>query len=374
MMTEKSTGEQTATRAELSYVSDAEPGWRRRRAGRGFVYLGADGGRLVRPGDIARIRALAIPPAWTDVWICPDPAGHIQATGRDARGRKQYRYHPAWTSCRDEAKFSSLVAFGRALPRLRARIDADLRRRGLSRERVVASVVRLLDNTLIRVGNDAYARDNSSFGLTTLRTRHLAIEGSSLRFSFVGKSGRTWRLKLTDRRVANVVRAIQELPGQRLIQYVGEDGERHVIRSQDVNSYLREAVGADFTSKHFRTWGATVAAALALAKEERPSSRREQTAVLNRIIDAVAARLRNTRAVCRRCYVHPAVIEAWRDGRLAAEIAATRKRAHRPLKGHDEDESAVLRWLSPRRRTKPEPGHGTNAAAAGSGPATTTPS
>jgi DNA topoisomerase-1 len=308
------------------------------------------------------------------VWICPDPAGHIQATGRDARGRKQYRYHPAWTSCRDEAKFSSLVAFGRALPRLRARIDADLRRRGLSRERVVASVVRLLDNTLIRVGNDAYARDNSSFGLTTLRTRHLAIEGSSLRFSFVGKSGRTWRLKLTDRRVANVVRAIQELPGQRLIQYVGEDGERHVIRSQDVNSYLREAVGADFTSKHFRTWGATVAAALALAKEERPSSRREQTAVLNRIIDAVAARLRNTRAVCRRCYVHPAVIEAWRDGRLAAEIAATRKRAHRPLKGLDEDESAVLRWLSPRRRTKPEPGHGTNAAAAGSGPATTTPS
>ena len=339
-MAEKPTGEQTATRADLSYVSDAEPGWRRRRAGRGFVYLGADGGRLGLPGDIARIRALAIPPAWTDVWICPDPAGHIQATGRDARGRKQYRYHPAWTSCRDEAKFSSLVAFGHALPRLRARIDADLRRRGLPRERVVASVVRLLDNTLIRVGNDAYARDNSSFGLTTLRTRHLAIEGSSLRFSFVGKSGQSWRLKLTDRRVANVVRAIQELPGQRLFQYVGEDGERHVIRSQDVNSYLREAAGADFTSKHFRTWGATVA--------ERPSSRREETAVLNRIIDAVAARLRNTRAVCRRCYVHPAVIEAWQDGRLAAEIAATRKRAPRPLKGLDEDESTVLRWLSPR--------------------------
>lgn len=343
---EQPTPEQAAARADLAYVNDAEPGVRRRRAGRGFFYLDPRGSRLAEPEEIARIRALAIPPAWSDVWICPDPAGHIQATGRDARGRKQYRYHPAWASCRDEAKFSSLAAFGRALPKLRARIDADLRRRGLPRERVVASVVRLLDNTLIRVGNDAYARDNASFGLTTLRSRHLAVEGSSLRFSFVGKSGQTWRLRLSDRRVANVVRAIQELRGQRLFQYLGEDGERRDIRSQDVNAYLREATGADFTSKHFRTWGATVAAALALAAEPRPASKREETAVLNRVIDAVAAMLRNTRAVCRRCYVHPAVIEAWAEGRLGDEIGTLRRRCPRPLKGLDVDESTVLRWLS----------------------------
>ena len=351
MMTEKPTPEhptpeQAAARADLAYVSDAEPGCRRRRAGRGFFYLDPKGGRLAAPDEIARIRALAIPPAWSDVWICSDPAGHIQATGRDARGRKQYRYHPAWASCRDEAKFSSLAAFGRALPKLRAHIDADLRRRGLPRERVVASVVRLLDNTLIRVGNDAYARDNASFGLTTLRARHLAVEGASLRFSFVGKSGQRWQLKLSDRRVANVVRAIQELPGQRLFQYLGEDGERRDIRSQDVNAYLRAATGADFTSKHFRTWGATVAAALALADEPSPDTKRERTAVLNRVVDAVAAMLRNTRAVCRRCYVHPAVIETWEEGRLGDEIGALRRRCPRPLKGLDADESTVLRWLS----------------------------
>jgi DNA topoisomerase-1 len=342
---EQPTPEQAATRADLSYVSDTEPGLRRRRAGRGFFYLDPEGGRLAEPGELARIRALAIPPAWSDVWICPDPAGHIQATGRDARGRKQYRYHPAWASCRDEAKFSSLAAFGHALPRLRARIDADLRRHGLPRERVVASVVRLLDNTLIRVGNDAYARDNASFGLTTLRGRHLAVEGSSLRFSFVGKSGQAWRLRLSDRRVANVVRATQELPGQRLFQYLGEDGERHSIRSQDVNAYLREATGADFTSKHFRTWGATVAAALALADESQPATKREETTVLNRVLDDVAGMLRNTRAVCRRCYVHPAVIAAWEEGRLGKEISALRRRFRRPLKGLDADESTVLRWL-----------------------------
>lgn len=337
---------QAAGRADLAYVNDDQPGYRRRRAGRGFFYLGPAGGRTEDAAALARIRALAIPPAWTDVWICADPAGHIQATGRDDRGRKQYRYHPAWTACRDEAKFSSLVAFARALPKLRARVDADLRRRGLPRERVIASVVRLLDNTLIRVGNDAYAQENKSFGLTTLRSRHLEIEGSSLRFAFKGKSGQEWRLKLCDRRVASVVRAIQDLPGQRLFQYLdGEDG-RHDIRSQDVNDYIRETAGPDFTSKHFRTWGATVAAALALGEKDLPGSMREQAMALNAVLDRVARMLRNTRAVCRKCYVHPAVVEAWQEDRLGEEMKAIRRRLPRPLKGLDSEESTVLRWLS----------------------------
>lgn len=337
---------QAAERADLTYVNDLEPGYRRRRAGTGFFYLDGKGERLRDEAQLARIRALAIPPAWTDVWICPDPAGHIQATGRDDRGRKQYRYHPSWTACRDEAKFSSLTDFARALPKLRERVEADLRRRGVPRERVVAAVVRLLDNTLIRVGNDAYAQENKSFGLTTLRARHLEVDGSSLRFSFTGKSGREWRLKLSDRRVATVVRAIQELPGQRLFQYLDEDGARRDIRSQDVNDYIREAIGPDFSSKHFRTWGGTVAAALALGGEELPGSRRGQTMALNAVIDDVARMLRNTRAVCRRCYVHPAVVEAWLEGRLGDEIGAIRQRLPRPLKGLDRKESTVLRWLS----------------------------
>lgn len=339
---------QAAGLADLAYVNDDEPGYRRRRAGSGFSYLDAAGARLRDEAALARIRALAIPPAWSDVWICPDPAGHIQATGRDDRGRKQYRYHPAWTACRDEAKFSSLAAFARTLPKLRARIDVDLRRRGLPRERVVATVVRLLDRTMIRVGNDAYAQENRSFGLTTLRARHLEIEGSSLRFSFRGKSGQEWRLKLSDRRVASAVRAIQELPGQRLFRYRDEDGGSQDIRSQDVNDYIRAATGADFTSKHFRTWGATVSAAPALAGVPLPASKREQARVLNAMLDEVAGRLRNTRAVCRKCYVHPAVVEAWLEGRLGEEMKALRRRLPRPLKGLDADESTLLRWLSAR--------------------------
>ena len=339
---------EAAERADLAYVNDAEPGIRRRRAGKGFVYLDDNGKRLGSETVIGRIKALAIPPAWMDVWICTLAEGHIQATGRDLRGRKQYRYHPAWRACRDEAKFSSLAMFARSLPKLRKQIDSDLRRRGLPRERVLASVVRLLDTTLIRVGNDIYSRDNKSFGLTTLRSKHLDVEGASLRFSFIGKSGQKWRLKFTDRRVASVVRAVQELPGQRLFQYLGDEGERRDIRSQDVNDYIRTAIGAEFTSKHFRTWGATVSAALALAARELPPSKRQQAIALNEVLDAVAKRLRNTRAVCRRCYVHPAVIEAWQDGTLSDEIQTLRRRYRQPLKGLDIDESIVLRWLSAR--------------------------
>lgn len=336
---------QAAGSADLVYVSDAEPGYRRRGAGRGFCYLDQRGRRIADREIIDHIRALAIPPAWSDVWICSKAAGHIQATGRDQRGRKQYRYHPAWTACRNEAKFSSLIAFARALPKLRAQIDADLRRRGLPRERVVAAVVRLLDHTMIRVGNDIYAQENRSFGLTTLRSRHLDIDGSSLRFSFTGKSGREWRLKLSDRRVASVARAIQELPGQRLFQYLDAEGGRHDIRSQDVNDYIRAAIGVDFSSKHFRTWGATVEAALALSQTGLPATKREQAIALNKVLDEVAKTLRNTRAICRRCYVHPAVVNAWAQGRLEEEMKALRRRLPRPLKGLDAGESTVLRWL-----------------------------
>lgn len=329
-------------------MNDGAPGIRRRRAGSGFFYIDEQARRVTDRDRIRRIKSLAIPPAWTEVWVCPDVDGHIQATGRDQRGRKQYRYHTSWTACRDEAKFSSLAAFARALPALRDRVDADLRRRGLPRERVLAAVVWLLDNTLIRIGNDVYRRANRSFGLTTLRTRHLEIEGSSLRFSFRGKSGQEWRLKLSDRRIANVVRAIQDLPGQNLFQFLDETGTRHEIRSHDVNEYIRDAIGDDFSSKHFRTWGATVFAATHLAALPLPDTKRAQTISLNEVLDRVAARLRNTRAVCRRCYVHPLILSTWLDGTLNEEIASVRKRGRRPFKNLDADESLVLRWLQTR--------------------------
>ncbi len=336
---------EAAERADLVYVNDGEAGYRRRRAGKGFTFFDADGRRVEDEEFIARVRSLVIPPAWTDVWICSDPAGHIQATGRDQRGRKQYRYHPAWTQCRDEAKFSSLAAFARVLPKLRKRVDADLRQRGLPRERVLASVVWLLDHTLIRIGNDIYRRENKSFGLTTLHTRHVDIEGASIRFSFRGKSGQDWRLKLTDRRIARIVRAIEDLPGQHLFQYVDEAGNRREIRSHDVNQYIRETVGPLFSSKHFRTWGATVFATGELFNEPLPETKRGQAVALNAVLDRVAGRLRNTRSVCRRCYVHPSTVEAWTEGRLHDEIKAIRRRVRRPIAGLDRDETIVMRWL-----------------------------
>ncbi|UDL88591.1 DNA topoisomerase IB [Mesorhizobium sp. PAMC28654] len=308
-----------AGRASLAYVSDAEPGIRRLRAGKGFTYKAPDG-RTVGKSTVDRIRAIVIPPAWTDVWISPDADGHIQATGRDQRGRKQYRYHPQWADVRDGAKYSSLIAFAESLPELRRRIDADLRRHGLPFERVVAAIVWLLDNTMIRVGNAAYARDNKSFGLTTLRDRHVSIEGSSLRFAFKGKSGKEWKLKLVDRRIARIVRDAQDLPGQKLFQYLDEDGNRHPVRSDDVNRYIRDAVGPDFSSKHFRTWGGTIHAASLFARTDLPDSRGQQKRVMNSTIDKVAERLGNTRAVCRKCYIHPQVFEAWTEGRLLDEM------------------------------------------------------
>ncbi len=343
---ELSGSEAAAKEAALAYVSDERPGIRRRRAGNGFFYLAPTGKRITEPAMRDRIGGLAIPPAWTDVWISPKANGHIQATGRDAKGRKQYRYHPRWTLCRDEAKFSSLLAFAYALAPLRDRIDADLRKIGLPREKVVASVIWLLDNTMIRVGNVAYARDNKSFGLTTLKSRHVTVEGARLRFTFKGKSGKEWRIQLVDRRIAKIVRRIQELPGQQLFQYLDEMGDRHSVASHDINAYIRDACGGDFTSKHFRTWGGTIHAASLFAETPVPESVTARKRTMNAVIDAVAARLVNTRAVCRSCYIHPRVLERWADGQLPAELAAARRSRRKVPDGLDEEEAVVLKWLA----------------------------
>lgn len=337
--------EACATRVNLTYVNDTEPGIRRRRAGTGFTYILPDGARVTDPWTLKRIKSLAVPPAWTDVWISADPSGHIQATGRDQAGRKQYRYHPDWATLRDEEKFSSLPDFAEALPALRARVDGDLRKRGVKRERVVASVVWLLDHTMMRIGNDSYMRDNKSYGATTLRSRHVRINGSELRFAFVGKSGQEWKLRLVDRRIANALRAIQEIPGQHLFQYIDTDGTRRPIHSQDVNDYIRDAIGEQFTSKDFRTWGGTTAAALLLAETATPASQRQIKRTLNQVIDTVATRLRNTRAVCRRGYIHPDIISAWEAGRLCDQIAEIQGRLREPRDGLDTGETAVLTWL-----------------------------
>ncbi len=338
-----------ARAASLVHVSDTEPGLRRKRSGKGFRYVDTEGKRVSDPGIIARINTLVIPPAWDDVWICADPDGQIQVTGRDQRGRKQYRYHPRWSASREDVKYSSLVAFAQALPALRQRIDHDLRKRGLPRERVLASVVWLLDNTMIRVGNAVYARENKSFGLTTLRSRHVAVEGAQLRFAFKGKSGKEWRIKLVDRRMAKVMRSIQDLPGQHLFQFIDEEGERRRIGSQDVNAYLREASGADFSSKHFRTWGGTVRALTLFADTPLPDTKAATARAMNAIIAAVASHLGNTRSVCRKCYIHPQVMESWLEGTLPAEIALARRSRRRRPDGLDDEEMLVLNWLMARQ-------------------------
>jgi DNA topoisomerase-1 len=278
-----------------------------------------------------------------------DARGHIQATGRDQKGRKQYRYNEAWSSIRDEAKFTSLSDFAHHLPKLRETVSRDLSRRGTPPERVLAAVVWLLDRTMMRVGSDAYMNENDSYGAATLQNRHLLEEGSSLRFVFTGKSGKEWDIRLKDRRIVRAIRAIEELPGQQLFQYRDEDGRPHPIHSHDVNRYINEATGSTFTSKHFRTWGGTRTAALRLATVELPTSQREQRRALNAAIDEIAGLLRNTRAVCRSSYIHPAVTTAWEEGRLNEEIAEIRRRSRQPLKGLDADESTVLRWLRARQ-------------------------
>lgn len=329
---------------DLVHADDRLPGYRRIKRGKGFAYPGPDGVSLRDEAELARIRSLAIPPAWSDVWISTDPSGHIQATGRDAKGRKQYRYHPLWRQCRDEAKFSSLAAFAGRLGAIRERVEADLRLRGVPREKVLASIVWLLDHTLIRIGNDRYRRENKSFGLTTLRSRHVAINGASLRFAFVGKSGQEWKLHLTDRRIARIVRTIGELPGQHLFQYLDE-GARRPVQSHEVNAYLREVSGSDFTSKHFRTWGATVEALAVFAALPVSEAAKARARAANAAIDAVAAKLRNTRAVCRSCYIHPSVIATWEAGMLGEAVRDLKRRVRKPRKGLDQGETVALRFL-----------------------------
>ncbi|MFO1151522.1 MAG: DNA topoisomerase IB [Alsobacter sp.] len=311
---------EAAEAAGLTYVSDADPGIRRRKAGRGFSYRGPDGAAVTDPATLARIRALAIPPAYKDVWICADPDGHIQATGRDARGRKQYRYHPRWREVRDSTKYEHMLDFARALPALRRRVDADMRKPGLTRERVLATVVNLLENTLIRVGNDEYAKQNKSYGLTTLRNRHVRVEGAELKFAFKGKSGKTWNLRLKDRRVAKVVRACQELPGQHLFQYVDDDGARQAVSSADVNAYLKEATGRAVTAKDFRTWAGTLLAAMALREFELLDGEARTKKNVKAAIERVSARLGNTPTICRTCYVHPEIVAAYLDGGLSRSV------------------------------------------------------
>jgi len=339
--------ERSARAAGLRYVSDEQPGITRRRRGRGFQYLAPDGGTIADPAERARIDSLAIPPAWTDVWICASPKGHIQATGRDARGRKQYRYHPKWREVRDETKYHRLAAFARALPRIRRRIDRDMRRHALSRERVVATVVRLLDETTIRVGNDEYARENRSFGLTTLRDRHVDVRGDRIRFRFRGKSGRVHEVEVEDPRVARVVRRCEEVPGQDLFQYLNEDGEPVDVTSDDVNDYIRAAAGDEFTAKDFRTWTGTVLAAWTL--DELGGTEGAPKKQLVSAIESVAQELGNTPAVCRACYVHPEVIEAHLDGTLTADLGRRARHALTQERHRlSPQEAAVLAFLERR--------------------------
>ncbi len=338
-----------ARAAGLRYVHDYAPGIRRVCSGKSFRYVGPDGKAVRDPEVLRRIRSLVIPPAWTDVWICPSANGHLRATGRDSRGRKQYRYHPRWREVRDETKYDKVIAFAQALPRIRARVEHDLALPGLDRDKVLATVVRLLETTLIRVGNDEYARQNRSFGLTTMQDRHVQINGAEVRFQFRGKSGIRHAIDLHDRRLARIIKRCQDVPGEELFQYVDGHGRPHDIGSADVNEYLRAVTGQDFTAKDFRTWAGTVLAARALQEVAAFDSKAQAKRNIVKAIETVAKRLGNTRTVCRNCYVHPAVIDSYLDGSL---LETLRKRAaqemSRSLENLQPEEAAVLAFLQER--------------------------
>jgi DNA topoisomerase-1 len=342
---------EAAEAAGLRYVRDGEPGITRRRAGKHFRYIGPDGQPVQDEAELERIRKIGLPPAYTSVWICPDPNGHIQATGRDARGRKQYRYHPRWREVRDATKYGRMITFGRALPAIRERVERDLARPGLPREKVLAAVVRLLETTLIRVGNDEYARANQSFGLTTMRDRHVEISGSTMRFRFKGKSGKHHSISITDPRLARIVRRCKEIPGYDLFQYIDDQGQRQDVRSEDINTYLREISGENFTAKDFRTWAGTVLAAFALHELEPGQTSAQTRKNIVRAVEQVAERLGNTPSICRKCYVHPEVLNAYLDGSL---IETLRQRARNAdvVAGLDAQEQAVLRFLQQRLTVK----------------------
>lgn len=341
-----------ARKAGLHYSSDEEPGLRRELRGKHFVYRGANGAVVKDKRTLVRIKRLAVPPAWTEVWISPDEDGHIQATGRDARGRKQYRYHPDWRQQRDENKFDHMLEFAQALPRIRRRVKRDLVRRGMPREKVLATVVRLLEATLIRVGNDEYARQNESYGLTTMHNGHARVSGEHIHFTFRGKSAKKHEISVRDPKLARIVRRCQDMPGQELFAYEDADGQARDVRSQDVNEYLRSTSGADFTAKDFRTWAGTVLAAIALREFSEVTHAAEAKKNVVTAIEAVAKMLGNTPSVCRKCYVHPAILDSY----LAGETIATiRQRVERKIDrsiGKLKPEEAAVLVLLQRRLKK----------------------
>jgi DNA topoisomerase-1 len=340
----------SARSAGLRYVSDGHPGISRRRNGsaKAFGYVDARGKKVLDPDVLLRIRQLVIPPAWKDVWISPDEHGHIQAVGWDQRGRKQYRYHPRWREVRDEAKYEKIIAFVHALPRLRARVKRDLAKQGLPREKVLATVVRLLETTLIRVGNDEYASSNGSFGLTTLRDHHAKIVGSRVRFRFNGKSGVRHEIDVDEPHLAKVVRRCQELPGEELLQYVDDGGEVRDVSSGDVNNYLREITGQEFTAKDFRTWAGTVLAARALQEFEQVDSQAKRKKNIVAAIESVAKKLGNTRAVCKKCYIHPDVLNSYLDGSMLRTLRQRARKLDKRLGRLRPEEAAILVLLQSR--------------------------
>jgi DNA topoisomerase-1 len=343
-----------AQAAGLRYASDQRKGIRRIRTGKAFRYVSPDGTPIRDRETLARIKSLAIPPAWEEVWICPSPLGHIQATGRDAKGRKQYRYHPRWRKVRDESKYGRMLEFGRALPRIREQTDRDLALPGLPRRKVLAAVVQLLEGSLIRVGNDEYARNNQSFGLTTMRDKHVACNGATIQFEFRGKSGIQLKIDLHNRRLARIVQRCQELPGQELFQYVDEEGKIQDIDSADVNAYLRAISGADFTAKDFRTWAGTVLAAMALQEFKTFDTKVQAKKNVVRAIERVAEKLGNTPTVCRKCYVHPAVLNSYLDGTMIESLRQEADREIEQSQGDLKPEEAAVMGLSRNRLAREE--------------------
>ncbi|MEY2519377.1 MAG: topoisomerase [Verrucomicrobiota bacterium] len=337
---------EVAEDAGLRYMSDDQPGFTRKRKGGDFEYFDTEGKRIRDETRLLRIRRLAIPPAYKDVWICPSANGHIQATGRDARGRKQYRYHERWREARDENKYDRMLVFGKALPKIRRRVNKDLALRGLPRNKVLATVVQLLERTFIRVGNEEYAKENKSYGLTTMRNHHVDVTGEKLKFSFKGKSGVKHEVDVSDRRLAKIIRQLQDLPGQEIFKYMNGDGEKRTISSQDVNDYLREITGEEFTAKDFRTWAGTVLAAMALNAQEAFKNKTQANKNIKDAIAAVSKILGNTPTVCRKCYVHPAVLETYlKDGTIEGLKQKTKEALSKKVRTMRSEEAAVMSFL-----------------------------
>ncbi len=345
-----------AKAAGLRYVSDAQPGFTRRRSGKGFSFKDSDGKTISDPKMTSRFKALVIPPAWREVWICPYSNGHIQATGFDERGRKQYLYHEKWRQARDENKYERMLSFAQLLPKIRRTTKRDLKQRGLPRTKVLAAILQLLEKTMIRIGNEQYAKENKSFGLTTMRNRHAKVRGTKVHFDFKGKSGIHHEIYLQDSTLARVIAKLQDLPGQELFQYEDEYGETVSVGSGDVNEYLKEITGEDFTAKDFRTWSGTVLASLALQEFEKFDSQTQAKKNIVRAIEDVAGKLGNTPSICRKCYVHPAILESYLDGSMLETMQQTTEARLKNLRGLSAEEAAVLAFLQKRLKAETRKG------------------